>query len=38
MQSKEKKDQKIQIDPYVMEFVECAKFKHVHIDEGLAIV
>ena len=33
MQSKEKEDQEIQNDLYLMEFVECAKFKHVSIDE-----
>ena len=32
IQSNEKEDQEIQNDPYLIEFVECAKFKHVFID------
>jgi len=34
MHSKEKEDQEIQNDPYLIEFGECAEFKHVSTDEG----
>jgi len=34
MYSKEKEDQEIQNDPYLIEFLECAKFKRVSIDGG----
>jgi len=34
MYSKEKEDQEIQKDHYLIEFVECAEFKHDSTNEG----
>ena len=33
MYSKEKEDQEIQNDRYLIEFMECVEFKHVSADE-----
>jgi len=34
MHSKEKEVQEIQTNPPIIEFVECAEFKHIFTDEG----